>query len=132
MTIFDNTSAFGLMDKALKDEMRAWPHGHLIYSAQGTWMTYAPKWGIGHIYRAIPAPLTKPSVDWAILSDKIAGIARDENGLIYAFLEKPCLGATVWSSDENYWQLHPELLPSVTPGTCDWRDSWVPNPRYKP
>lgn len=135
MTIFDNKEAFGLMDPALQDEMRAWPYGYLVYTAYGAWLERVPSWYSDGIYRAIPAPLTKPSVDWTILSDKIAGIARDASGSVFAYAEKAICDheALIWrKGNSGMIHLSQEFLPSVTPGTCGWQDSWVPNPRYKP
>src|SRR6476659_8126448 len=82
-----------------------------------------PAWDWGAFdYRVA---VTKPSVDWSVLSKEVVAIATDECGNSWIFEVVPTLGKFCWSgiglARANY-------IASFAPGTCDWRDSLIVRP----
>ena len=122
-------TALGLMDEVYGagtvDALKA--HGGPYESWQARrWRVFSPSWVDASVYRVRPQPLTKPT--WpAGLADWVQWIARDEDGELRAFAEKPWHCSSMWISPprKRFASLN---AVNIDPGTCDWRDSLVQRP----
>lgn len=76
-------------------------------------------------------PKSKPSVDWFALCKDIQFIARDGNGKIYGYGQRPMIRqqSLHWSASPGGTALHLDpIVASLTPGDCDWLNSLVERP----
>jgi hypothetical protein len=84
-----------------------------------------PYWLPQVFYRAQPKPLTKPSIDWSHVADKIVAIAEDSDGLGGCFYGVP---NKVYGDWLGHRACNASVFASYRPGTCDWTDSLVQRP----
>lgn len=99
-----------------------------ILLGSGKWVPAGSMFEVELIHRLRPVPLTKPSVDWSVLHKDVIGIARDQNGEVYAYTQEPYTRETVWVLDAGQVFRLSNLLANLDPGTCHWKDSWVDRP----
>lgn len=75
---------------------------------------------------------SKPSVDWSALHPDIKFIARDSNGAIFGYHEKPTVkphGSAIWYATGALVAVKlNSVVASLKPGDCDWKDSLVKRP----
>lgn len=116
------TSAFGLLDEATQEAMRAHGGPYERFS-DGGWVDIEPRWTQMTVYRV--KSKTKPSVDWSVLKKAWRFIARDLGGDAYCYADKPTQGNSGWLRGVS---MRIDHLASYDPGTCDWRDSLVERP----
>ena len=125
---------FGLLSEKKKAALKAHcKDGGKIeaFLNSGTWgKSTSPHWYSSVTYRAKPEPaLTKPTVPWEVVADKWICAARDENGKIYLYDDRPTLFKSAWYSlGQN---VNCSML-KADPGTCDWKDSLVYRPGCEP
>lgn len=120
---------FGLLDAETRAALQAWPHGVELYYSSGAWVErgLAMPWYPNNTYRAKPAPLTKPSIEWAHVAPRWRWLARDNSGVSWLYESEPNLGGgSYWNS--IYQSILATAFFSFNPGTCDWRDSLVQRP----
>jgi len=128
------TTPFALLDDKTKGALKA--HGgpyEFWYEYDGSWPTiYNPSWFRTYIYRV--APGTKDTINWDHVADQFICMARDADGLAYAYTSKPKIGCTdvvgCWRWGGDYAGVH--VVASYKPGTCDWKDSLVFRPGHEP
>lgn len=130
-----NCVVFALLDEAYgqgaKDFFKGYK-GEVHYfsaSCRGFVGTDDPAWAYTAVYRLMPAPATKPSIDWSHVSKDFKWLAQDEDGVAYLYSEKPTK-----DGEEGRWTYEGGELREVSvfasfkPGTCDWEDSLVQRP----
>lgn len=71
---------------------------------------------------------TKPSIDWSHVSDKFKYLAKDENGSIFIYENKPEIKHVVWWIDGSAYA-NVSAFKSLDVGDCDWTESLVERPR---
>jgi hypothetical protein len=127
--IFNITTPFGLLDEETQKALKEWKGVWEIYDIEGKWSSrYEPTWGFTCVYRAIPLPLTKPSINWDHVSGEWQWLARDSLGNTYLYIEEPKIsrGSECWCS--VYVSRLADTFSSFSPGDCDWKDSLVQRP----
>lgn len=132
-TTFNNTTPFGLLSKDQQKEMISWSHGWEYWSGPDWgWRDLPlPLWADLTSYRAKPAPLTKPSIDWIHVHKRFNHAARDEDGWSYLYENEPEPIDGVWT-DKNGAYKFANVFASWNPGTCDWKDSLIHRPGFEP
>jgi len=124
------TTAFGLLDAETQQALRDWPHGWDVYDIWGAWQTLmGPMWMPNNVYRARPAPVTKPSIDWSHVAEGWNWLAVDANSLAYVYEHLPEWGESGWMSSGGL--TNAPVFASYRPGTCDWRDSLICRPGFE-
>jgi len=90
----------------------------------GNWVpSNNPSWNWEYFdYRVA---VTKPSVDWSVLSKDVVAIATDADGTHWAYADVPTNDEESWIGD---YLFRAEYIASFVPGTCDWRDSLIVRP----
>jgi hypothetical protein len=127
--IFNITTPFGLLDEATQEALKGWKGKWEVYSYQGWDEITIPRWSNLSTYRAIPLPLTKPSINWDHVSEKWQWLAKDENGRTYLHDSKPSLSRALLSwHTKDYNASNATHFSSFSPGDCDWKDSLVQRP----
>lgn len=132
MSIFDNTAAYGLMPEDEQKALREWPYGVLCYNSTPGWAIKSRERFLhGLTYRAVPAPVTKDSIDWSHVADKFNFLSRDSGELELAYLstKRPCLKTNHWSLNGTFFRA--DSFSSYVRGTCDWRENLVMRPGYE-
>lgn len=120
------TTPFGLLDAETQAALKAWPHGVEVWISGDAWADCRrPGWHDRDVYRAKPAPVTKPSIDWSHVAPEWKWLAQNADGSAYIYKETPIVADSVWVGGELIRVHH---LASFVPGTCDWRDSLVTRP----
>ena len=138
-TPYNNRSPWVLLTQSEKDEFMACEGEIHYFSAFANPMKFAEvhddikpsdRWPAIVFRRVKPAP-TKPDVDWSVLIDEIIHIARDEDDRVWGYIVKPYFFEDdgVWRAEEKCYCL--DGLKSISPGTCDWRDSLIVRPGYE-
>ena len=69
--------------------------------------------------------ITYPSIDWSQVSEKYQCLARDEDGKVYLYENKPELKDSVWFSFTAY---SASAFKSLEVGNCHWTESLVERP----
>jgi len=96
-------------------------------------------WNSNTVYRV--APNTKDSINWDHVANEFICMARDDNGKVYAYTNKPNCGDKVWSEPGDIdscagvdilASYRVDILASYKRGTCDWKDSLVFRPGHEP
>lgn len=77
------------------------------------------------IYR--PA-LEKPSLDWSQIHEKWRYCARDEDGDVWLYEDKPEIHTNSFAGRLCCYTCITDLLKSYKPGTVDWKDSLIERP----
>lgn len=83
--------------------------------------------------------LTKPSIDLRSIDPEFRWLARDRNGQCYVYSSRPKNSSSIWLDGGADWDVigmwvgggaHLDVsnVPSLNPGTCDWKDSLVELP----
>lgn len=130
MTIYDNTSAFGLMseeDQAALQDHFAHDLGEIVYYRDnGQWYrAFTPSWDLDQIYRAVkwePKPLTVLAPDHMPDWDEV-WVAADENGCVWCYPSEPVKFINCWGK-EGALRI-PDGFRLVDRGTVDWRESLI-------
>lgn len=135
-TIFNNTTQFGLLSKDQQKEMNSWSHGWEYWSGPDWgWIDVPlPLWADLTSYRAKPAPLTKPSLDWSHVHEQFNHAAKDSDGggSVFADMPEPEeWGGEGWWCSNGDW-VETKGFASWNPGTCDWKDSLIHRPGFEP
>jgi hypothetical protein len=95
----------------------------VIYTADDWVPSGKPAWNWAvYDYRVA---VTKPSIDWSVLSEEVVAIATDENGRSWGYRKVPVIEGSHWSGVGLF---RADFIASFTPGTCDWRDSLIVRP----
>jgi hypothetical protein len=124
--IFNITTPFGLLDEETQKALKGWKGKWSRYYADGWLETCNPGWVDQTVYKAIPLPATKPSINWDHVSEEWQWLARDSGDVTYLFQERPTLDV---SSGEWFgFPLSYMCLSSFSPGDCGWKDSLVQRP----
>lgn len=130
--ITQNHTPFGLLDDDTQARFRAWPHGARALSAAGSWMYVSdPLWSPVLTYRAIPAPLEKPTVDWSHVGPGINHFAADKSGKVYGYENRPrpSLEANLWVPGTGLMVPRTDcLFASYRRGTVPWNQSLISRP----
>jgi hypothetical protein len=128
--IFNITTPFGLLDEETQKALKEWQGKWSRYYADGWLETCNPGWVDQTVYKAIPLPATKPSINWDHVSKKWQWLAKDENGRTYLHDNKPSLSRALlsWHTKDYNAQLNATHFSSFSPGDCDWKDSLVQRP----
>jgi hypothetical protein len=123
------TAPFGLLDDDTQDRLMA-HGGPFEFFAGYDWRTVEPTWIVDVTYRAAPKDLTKPDVPWDMLADWVNYVARDMDGEIYGYEEKPEIPSRKhwWAETHAGKSVEFGRILKIDPGTCDWKDSLVTRP----
>ena len=72
---------------------------------------------------------TKPSIDWSHVHPDYKYLARDEDGLVYIYKDKPhiCEYGDAWLGSGGFSGASAFL--TLKPGNCDWTESLVERPK---
>lgn len=87
-----------------------------------------PTWDwLRSIYRVKPVPPPTPiSFDgWRFIHSRYKWMASDENGSIYVYVNKPCVGVHKWMGHGDYARVN---ALTITRGTVHWKDSLIARP----
>jgi hypothetical protein len=124
-TIFNNTSALGLMPEDVQKSLKQWQHGHELYT-MGGWKTIVePSWLSSSVYRAKPAPPpTKPSINWSHVAEEYNWLARDRCGTPYLYKKEPRRIHEQWVACGEFAK-EASNFASYQPGNCDWAMSLI-------
>jgi len=116
-----------MSDEHIGAIIRAHSHGADVEFADGTnWHpTAIPQWRLTTAYRLAPV---KDTIDWAHADPEWSGMARDSSGCVYLFPKEPLLAGRAW--DGAGWKNITGVFSSYKRGTCEWQESWVPNPLH--
>ena len=133
MSIYDNTSAFGLMspeDQAAMQDYFTHDAGEIVYYSMNgrQWSrTCTPSWSFHSVYRAVkpePKPITVLAPDHMPDWDEV-WIAADEYGEVWCYDDKPECRDSVWvSRGAEMAQLH-LCFRLADRGTVDWDKSLI-------
>lgn len=127
-----NHTPFGLLDDDTQARLKAWPHGVEVFSATQEWSFRDSVADFPSLtYRAIPAPLEKPSADWSQIGPAVNHIARDANGRVHGYEAMPrrCESWGDWGATSGRVVLFADrLFPSYRPGAVKWFDSLISRP----
>lgn len=123
------TTPFGLLDPETQKALRDWPHGVEVWCG-GMWqIIQSSPVNPDFTYRARPAPLTKPSIDWSHIAPEWKWLAVDGDGKAAIYTHEPYKGKTMWDYPGYGSCIYVGgLFASYTPGTCDWTESLVQRP----
>ena len=69
--------------------------------------------------------VTKPSIDWSLVSSEYNYLAQDSNGDGYLCGKNPHRMSMAWNMETP---IRATAFTSYVPGTCDWEDSLVERP----
>ena len=72
---------------------------------------------------------TKPSIDWSQVSDEFNYLARDKEGLVYLYGNKPKITEYDWWFVDDVEFVSASAFKSVEIGNCDWTESLVERPK---
>ena len=72
---------------------------------------------------------TKPSIDWSHVSDEFNYLARDKEGLVYLYGNKPKITEYDWWFVDDVEFVSASAFKSVEIGNCDWTESLVERPK---
>ena len=71
---------------------------------------------------------TKPSIDWSHVSDGFNYLAKDKEGLVYLYKNKPSITEYDWWFVDGGEFVNASAFKSLKVGNCDWTDSLVKRP----
>lgn len=130
--ITQNHTPHGLLDADTIARFETWPHGVEVLYDSGEWVRLINcPFQKALTYRAIPAPLEKPSADWSQIGPAVNHIARDANGRVrgYEVMPRRCESWGEWGTTSGRVVLSADrLFPSYRPGTVKWFDSLISRP----
>lgn len=112
--------------------MQAYVDGKKIeIRAGGRWNPVAqPTFNFNaHEYRV--APVVPDSFDFSHLADKFNFVARDEDGEVYAYEDKPRLSRGFWDTDSGEYIRVNNFFASYRNNGCDWKESLLVRPGYQ-
>ncbi len=72
---------------------------------------------------------TKPSIDWSHVALEFNWLALNERGKAFIYETRPERHNFGWSNSVGWCSARG--FASLTPGSCDWKDSLVMRPGYK-
>ena len=99
-----------------------------IRNSHGKWdVTMAPAWFPDCPYRLQPEPLRDISLPWAALNDRWQWVARDENGNVWVYDERPDTGIRVWTTNGLCLEVT-DLFANFDPGNKPWSESLIRRP----
>lgn len=88
----------------------------------------APEWSPQFIYRLQPEPLRDIICPWSALDDRWQHVARDEDGQVWVYTEKPEASHDYWRANTGErWRID-GLLVGVYPGNKPWSESLIRRP----
>lgn len=113
--------------------MQAWLEGKTIQFRmnrpyEASWLD-APKltWNFNE-YEYRVKPVEPDQIDWDQIHPMWKYMARDENGRVYLFEDKPKFYATNWSVEFGEYARIEQLFTSYKQGDVAWQDSLVTRP----
>jgi len=129
-TIYNNTSAFGLMPDHLRDELQAHhaAGGELEWYGPEGWQPSRPFWIHNIIYRAVKSAPTPDVIAWDRLPAWAKWVARDSDGRVFAYNRVPGLGSSIWKLGDGECRRIDDFPGFVQIGTVDWTDSLQQRP----
>lgn len=81
------------------------------------------------IYRTVPLPKTQDVIAWERLPDWVEWVARDENGMVWAYDEEPSRMTIGWGNQGGSFRRIDDYPGIVEIGTVGWRESKQRRPR---
>lgn len=129
MSIYDNTSAFGLMPPEMQAEMKAHyaAGGKIEFYGGSEWRLIDPAWPNNCVYRAVKSATTPDVIAWDRLPAWVQWVARDGNGISWGFGENPKKYNTGWYAVTAPRRI--DDFPGIVQiGTCSWEDSFQQKP----
>lgn len=130
MTIYDNTSAFGLMSEEDRREMQdhhAAGAEIVYYSIKGVFQPCNPAWSHMAVYRVVraqPKPITVLAPDHMPDWDEV-WIAADDYGEVYCYDSEPSIHDGVWRNRSGRMALIRTEFRLIDRGTVDWDKSLI-------
>ncbi|WP_298983394.1 hypothetical protein [uncultured Roseibium sp.] len=73
-------------------------------------------------------PKDQMTIDWSTLEKRWKYVARDKDGCVYAYLEKPTLGNTSWHTVLMPMTQISGVVASLDPGEVNWTKSLIKRP----
>lgn len=73
------------------------------------------------------APAAPDEIDWSHVADKYRFMARDSDGTVWLYMERPSISGGCWSY--NIGIVPADYFASYKRGTVDWKDSLVERPK---
>jgi len=124
---------FGTLDIETKLALhRAFYEGKVIeciYHSQGKWrMTNCSKWLPDYVYRLQPEPLRDIICPWSALDDQWQHAARDEDGQVWVYTEKPEAANGYWVVSAGECHRIDGILVGIDPGNKPWDESLISRP----
>lgn len=121
------TTPFGLLDEEVK--MALVVSGPWDYYSENGWtgVEGEPLWLPLTVYRLARPPAAPDSINWSHVTPEWKWMARDENGNIWLYSEKPECGIwhdKEWSCDDGNY-IEAKHFVSLIPGTTLWQSSLV-------
>lgn len=105
------------------------------YSEGGKWADYQTTMQIplNSLYNVIDSKTfrikpSKPSIDWSHVSDEFNYLARDKEGLVYLYGDKPKITEYDWWFVDDVEFVSASAFKSIEIGNCDWTESLVERP----
>lgn len=80
-----------------------------------------------HLVYRVAKPSTPMTIPWDAINPKYCYAAKDKNGSIWVYSEKPRTNKSTWGGGENPMPIH-ELMLGVDPGTVPWDRSLQERP----
>lgn len=122
---------FGTLDIETKLALhRAFYDGKVIETSYngGEFEVWPHPWFYNHItYRLQPEPMRDISLPWSALDARWQWAARDKNGRVWVYDERPATGTAHWKSGCPCIEVT-GLLVAIDPGNKPWNESLIRRP----
>ena len=122
---------FGSLDIETKLALhRAFYEGRVIetnYGGGGFEVCFAQTFYHDGIYRLQPEPMRDISLPWAAMNARWKWAARDEDGSVWAYDERPDPGIILWNTDGSCIEVT-GMFANFDPGNKPWNESLIRRP----
>lgn len=128
--ITQNSTPHGLLDDDTRARFDAWPHGVAYLACDGTWVDIDyPSWAPSLTYRALPAPVEMPTVDWSHVGPGINHFAAHETEVVMGFERMPTSNLGFWKCNTGFAVARADLIfASYRRGNVHWDKSLISRP----
>jgi len=124
---------FGLLDDDTQERLKAWAHGWQLFNVHGNWLSvFKPFWNRQAVYRALPEPNRKPSVNWDHVAKRFNVLTVDgvEQAMLWKSSPSPWPERMIWSGKGPVYDAN--AFESLDIGSGPWHQRIAYRPGYEP